>query len=714
MISNIAAPVIQRVGTFKESSFGISSSEDLVYIFDILRSKLYSNKIAAVIREYSTNAADANTESGKKEQPVIITAPTRLAPEFKVRDYGFGLTEDQIRNVYCMYGKSTKRDSNEYTGQLGLGSKSGFAYGDSFSVVSYKDGVKHTYTAYIDETRLGAVAKTSETPTTEDNGIEIIIPVNHSDIRDFERELARCVKYFKVKPTIINLPNIEVESETTPLLVGEGWRLHHGEISSYTNNAVAIMGNIGYPINHTMFTDARMPILSCGIRIEFAIGELSISANREELEYDKATKEKIALRLVAVEKQIVAQSISNMSKCKNIIEAKIEFAKLNRSISHITGSKLKWNGVTVDSSTIQLGDNCKARLYTPGAKSEIVNHIFLGEKSKYSVDEIFYHDGSGKNYSKVSSYTTLNNKRCILLELFNCTQRTATGAEEIVTPQKWLDANHLTIDLFRKASDLPDPPRAERKTSGPVIRGKTNCFYVHTGILQTWGTHSNNYKKGECNKLAGGVYLKIEAFMPMIKSHKINASDFKSFIAGYNNLTGDNLDYSKIPCFKASDIAKLGDKWTAIDKYIEEKLTKSPDIKTICERKYANGLMSELNRYYGVGGVFTTRFLNVLEVRKNEFSNKPEILETIRLWSYLKDFEKNSKNNENKNYNTITSITSYYPEFITQFATEQHETKELRSHIETIRQKYPLLNMIRSSVNTKEDIDHCVTYISKL
>ena len=144
MISNIAAPVIQRVGTFTESSFGISSSEDLVYIFDILRSKLYSNKIAAVIREYSTNAADANTECGKKEKPVVITAPTRLAPEFKVRDYGFGLTEDQIRNVYCMYGKSTKRDSNEYTGQLGLGSKSGFAYGDSFSIVSYNDGVKHT------------------------------------------------------------------------------------------------------------------------------------------------------------------------------------------------------------------------------------------------------------------------------------------------------------------------------------------------------------------------------------------------------------------------------------------------------------------------------------------------------------------------------------------------------------------------------------------
>ncbi len=79
MISNITPPTVERFGSFTESKFGISSSEDLVYIFDILRSKLYSNKIAAVVREYSTNAADANVENQMRDRPVTITAPTRMS-----------------------------------------------------------------------------------------------------------------------------------------------------------------------------------------------------------------------------------------------------------------------------------------------------------------------------------------------------------------------------------------------------------------------------------------------------------------------------------------------------------------------------------------------------------------------------------------------------------------------------------------------------------
>ena len=80
----------------------------------------------------------------------------------------------------------------------------------------------------------------------------------------------------------------------------------------------------------------------------------------------------------------------------------------------------------------------------------------------------------------------------------------------------------------------------------------------------------------------------------------------------------------------------------------------------------------------------------------------------------VKNLETKNKNNSDTNYNTISAITSYYPEFITLFASEQHEAKELRGSMETIKAKYPLLDMIRMSVNKTEDINHCVTYISKL
>ena len=145
---------VQRGGELKESNFGIQEGQE-GHLFAILRDKLYSDKIMAVIREYSTNATDAHVEAGTPEKPVDVTLPTRLDPHLIIRDYGLGLTEEEVRELYVMYGSSTKRATNDAIGQLGLGCKSGFAYSDQFMVISYKDGKKYTYNAYLDETNGG-------------------------------------------------------------------------------------------------------------------------------------------------------------------------------------------------------------------------------------------------------------------------------------------------------------------------------------------------------------------------------------------------------------------------------------------------------------------------------------------------------------------------------------------------------------------------------
>jgi len=116
---------------FKSVSFGIKQ-DGLAHIFGVLRNQLYSDKILAVVREYSANAVDANVEAGKEDQAIVITAPNSFDPTFRVRDFGNGLNEEEIRDIYANYGESTKRKSNKFIGQLGLGSKSGFAYGDTF------------------------------------------------------------------------------------------------------------------------------------------------------------------------------------------------------------------------------------------------------------------------------------------------------------------------------------------------------------------------------------------------------------------------------------------------------------------------------------------------------------------------------------------------------------------------------------------------------
>ena len=130
---------LQSHGIQNTVKFGIQAS-GLAHIFNVLRNQLYSDKVMAVVREYACNAVDAHIDNDVSERPIVVTLPTRLLPEFKVRDFGKALTDFEIQEVYAFYGESTKRQSNEMIGQLGLGSKSAFAYGDNFVINSYIEG----------------------------------------------------------------------------------------------------------------------------------------------------------------------------------------------------------------------------------------------------------------------------------------------------------------------------------------------------------------------------------------------------------------------------------------------------------------------------------------------------------------------------------------------------------------------------------------------
>ena len=105
-------------------------------MFKILSDSLYSDKVMAVIRELSTNANDAHIAAGNRN-PFKVTLPTQTNPNFTVRDYGTGLSQEDMEELYTTYGASNKNDSNDFTGCLGLGSKSPFAYTKSFTTTSY-------------------------------------------------------------------------------------------------------------------------------------------------------------------------------------------------------------------------------------------------------------------------------------------------------------------------------------------------------------------------------------------------------------------------------------------------------------------------------------------------------------------------------------------------------------------------------------------------
>lgn len=319
-----------------ESSFGIDEKSQ-VHIIYIIRNKMYSDKIGAVVREYFANAVDANIEAGNANIPVEIKLPSAFSPEFYIRDFGNGLTDDEIRQVYVMYGASTKRASNDAIGQLGLGSKSAFAYTDSFSISSYKDGIESMYSAYIDETEVGKIALLARNSTTEKNGIKISISVLSGDFREFEKKTLTIAYYARVKPTIIGFDPEKIRniSDKNNIIMdlGDGRRVILG--GSHNSTPQLVMGGIPYPFNpyeaisDLSYRDAQA--FNNGIVLCTEIGAVSISASREALEYTKKTKETSSEILLKL--KIAAQSFvsSEVLKEPDLLSAKKKFMFLNKS-----------------------------------------------------------------------------------------------------------------------------------------------------------------------------------------------------------------------------------------------------------------------------------------------------------------------------------------------------------------------------------------------
>ena len=101
--------------TFDSTSFTIETNASM---FSLLTSKVYNDPIAAVIREWSTNAIDACIAANKSID-FEVHIPTATECYFSVRDYGTGLEADQLTTLFCTLGASTKRNSNAYNGTFG-------------------------------------------------------------------------------------------------------------------------------------------------------------------------------------------------------------------------------------------------------------------------------------------------------------------------------------------------------------------------------------------------------------------------------------------------------------------------------------------------------------------------------------------------------------------------------------------------------------------
>jgi hypothetical protein len=280
-----------RSNDFKEKVFSIKTNNKA---FRILSDGLYSDKIKAVIRELSCNAYDAHADASNLDETFDVHLPTKLDPTFYIRDYGIGLSKEDVETIYTTYFESTKTNSNNTVGCLGLGSKSPFCYVDMYVVTSYFDGEEYVYTALLNEEGIPTISLINEKETIEHNGLKVQFSVKSADISNFAFKAQDYYKYSKMLP---NFVGNKVEIKRIDYVVkNDRWGIRKG----FSSRANAIMGNVSYPVsvNSPDMSDLEMSMVSSySIDMFFEIGDLEVSASREELSYDGRTIDCIRSRI---------------------------------------------------------------------------------------------------------------------------------------------------------------------------------------------------------------------------------------------------------------------------------------------------------------------------------------------------------------------------------------------------------------------------------
>lgn len=158
---------------------------------------LYQNPLEAAIRETVSNAIDASIQkqlSGEVVKPVFLDVDV-YTQTVSIRDYGIGMSKEEIVNIYSKYGSSTKSLNLNTIGAYGLGAKAPLSYVDTFIITTVKDNYK----------TVGVVTRTNKVPeikivsheaTTEESGTEISFILKNEDDITKALELIRKYYYF--------------------------------------------------------------------------------------------------------------------------------------------------------------------------------------------------------------------------------------------------------------------------------------------------------------------------------------------------------------------------------------------------------------------------------------------------------------------------------------------------------------------------------------
>jgi len=319
-----AQAVVLQEGEQTQDSIGMSLDLDSAQILmQMLSKNLYSDDIGSTVRECASNALDSHRRAGTTDPIIVSFKPNKDNNfEFSVEDFGIGLDADDVKNIISKYGKSTKRNSANELGMMGLGFKAPLAYCSSFYFICRKNGIERKYMMYEGE-EVNTIDLLYEALTTECNGVKVIVPVRFYDRSSFVSKIKEQLAYFE--NVYFNVDG--VDNDFTIM------RHEHFQWSpmSVNGHLHICLDNVYYPID---FGKLGIDTIYFPVGLRFSLTDgLFPTPNRESLRYTTEAKAVIMNKLQSVANYFIEKYNENVQGTTDIWAAMEHFRNSDRNLN---------------------------------------------------------------------------------------------------------------------------------------------------------------------------------------------------------------------------------------------------------------------------------------------------------------------------------------------------------------------------------------------
>jgi hypothetical protein len=212
---------------------------------------------------------------------------------------------------------------------MGLGFKAPLAYSSSFYFVCRKDGMERKYMMYEGED-VNTIDLLHEAPTTERNGVKVIVPVKYQDQYQFKKKIKEQLCYFEDV-------YFDVSTIDNDFVISRHPDFQFSELCESRDLHICL-DNVYYPLDFDKIGASR---ISFPIALRFSLTDgIYPTPNRESIRYTQEAKEIIKAKLADVADYFI-------NKYNEGIESGCDIRSM---INHLekSGKYIDFNGTSIN------------------------------------------------------------------------------------------------------------------------------------------------------------------------------------------------------------------------------------------------------------------------------------------------------------------------------------------------------------------------------